>query len=716
MSTETAQAIASPDIARLSDRARHAIKVALAMVIAYGLSLQWGWLNPSWAGIAIAFCSLTTRGESLNKSVLRLWGTLFGVFAAFFFLALFSQDRWWFVSAVSLYCAVVTYLMIGSKAQYFWQVAGFVCLIITLTGPTDPANVFEHGLARGYETALGCTVWALVNLLFWPATNRKALVDTARQLVATQHEAYGVCRDLTLGRVNPSQFLELRQQFMQRLTQLQTHLRAAGAESPEVRTARVLWVRLEAESKGLLGDLDRWFLSCGDLRDIDVRTIVPGIEQFLAGPDKASAADADGLQTDAPGLTRLSNFDRAAVTTVVRRIETVSARRRSLVEISRALTAAEGVSAGLSAPLTRAVWQFPVPDPDRLRAAAFILANVWVGFLLWIFYDPPGHAAVYMMAPTLGFVAALSPHLMVARGLLRPFILYLPVGAALYLLVMPQLSGYAQLAVMIFAYVFWVQYSITNPLANVAAIMGFVMLVSISNEQTYSFVGVASNYLYMLIAVLIVVVCSYLLLSPRPEKMVVRLVRRYLRSAAFVVSRVATPDGAAESAVGRYLERFHIQQLETLPGKVAAWSGQIDRAAFAGNDTAQVDQLVTNLEGFTYRLQNLIDARSEAGAAGMTDVFGKDTAAWREEVAAVLDVLSMRLNAGSFSDLEGRLQAGLTMLDSNFSEDIAQRSDAAVAETAYHLLSACRGVSTGLAAYVRVAESVDWACWQEERF
>ena len=190
MNAEAAPAIVTRNIGRLSDRARHAIKVALAMVIGYGLALQWGWLNPSWAGFAIAFCSLGTRGESLNKAALRLCGTALGVFAAFFFLAVFPQDRWWFVTAVGLYSAVVTYLMIGSRAQYFWQVAGFVCLIITLTGPSDPANVFEHGLARGYETALGCVVWGLVDVLVWHVTNRATLLNTARQLVAPQNSAY----------------------------------------------------------------------------------------------------------------------------------------------------------------------------------------------------------------------------------------------------------------------------------------------------------------------------------------------------------------------------------------------------------------------------------------------------------------------------------------------------------------------------------------------
>jgi hypothetical protein len=264
--------------------------------------------------------------------------------------------------------------------------------------------------------------------------------------------------------------------------------------------------------------------------------------------------------------------------------------------------------------------------------------------------------------------------------------------------------------------VFWVQYSITNPLANLAAIMGFVTLMSISNEQTYSFVGVASNYLYMLISVLIVVVCSYLLMSPRPEKMVVRLVRRYLRSAAFVVSRVATPDGVGRTAVGRYQARFHAQQLEILPPKVAAWGGQIDHAAFPANTKDDVDRLVASLQGFTYRLLSLIEARSEAIAGGLTDVFSGSAAAWREDGAQLLEILSRRLNADSINDLEERVQAGLAALESGLNDDMAQRSDAAEVETVYHLLGGCRGVSAGLTGYVRAADGVDWACWQEERF
>ena len=62
----------------LSDRVKAATKTALAMVLAYGVALSMDWDNPDWAGFAVAFCSLSTVGESLNKGLLRLSGTLLG--------------------------------------------------------------------------------------------------------------------------------------------------------------------------------------------------------------------------------------------------------------------------------------------------------------------------------------------------------------------------------------------------------------------------------------------------------------------------------------------------------------------------------------------------------------------------------------------------------------------------------------------------------------
>ena len=84
----------------LSRNAKESLKTALAMTIAYGISLQMGWDRPYWAGFAVAFISLPTIGQSLNKATLRLAGTILGAIMALTVLSLAAQNRWLFITLV----------------------------------------------------------------------------------------------------------------------------------------------------------------------------------------------------------------------------------------------------------------------------------------------------------------------------------------------------------------------------------------------------------------------------------------------------------------------------------------------------------------------------------------------------------------------------------------------------------------------------------------
>ena len=110
----------------LSTRSKEAIKTALAMTIAYAISLWMGWDKPYWAGFAVAVVSLATTGQSLNKGAMRMLGTLLTTVVALILIALFAQDRWLFMVFLSLYVGFCTYMMGGAKNQYFWHVCGFV--------------------------------------------------------------------------------------------------------------------------------------------------------------------------------------------------------------------------------------------------------------------------------------------------------------------------------------------------------------------------------------------------------------------------------------------------------------------------------------------------------------------------------------------------------------------------------------------------------------
>ena len=84
------------------------------------------WDRPYWAGFAVAFVSLATIGQSLNKAALRMFGTLLAVAVSLTLIALFAQERWAFILFLSACTGFCAYMMSGSRHQYFWKACGFI--------------------------------------------------------------------------------------------------------------------------------------------------------------------------------------------------------------------------------------------------------------------------------------------------------------------------------------------------------------------------------------------------------------------------------------------------------------------------------------------------------------------------------------------------------------------------------------------------------------
>ena len=85
------------------------------MVIAYGISLWMDWDRAYWAAFAVAFVSLASIGQSMNKAALRMVGTLVAMVIALIFISLFAQDRWPFILVLTLYAGICAYVTTGSK-------------------------------------------------------------------------------------------------------------------------------------------------------------------------------------------------------------------------------------------------------------------------------------------------------------------------------------------------------------------------------------------------------------------------------------------------------------------------------------------------------------------------------------------------------------------------------------------------------------------------
>jgi uncharacterized membrane protein YccC len=424
----------------LSTKAKEAIKTGLAFMLVYGIALRLDWMNPYWAGFAVAMIALPTAGQSLRKGMLRLAGTIPACIAALAILSLAPQNRWAFMLLISAWIFFTTYMMLADKSRaYLWNVAGFVCLIITLAGPGSSENLFEHAVFRTLETVMGIVVYTLVSVFLWPRTNLGAIKQVSAELAATQAKLFRAGGDVIGGRVTEEKLPALHAQEVKQLAALAQALQAEGSESYEVRELGPLWARFHGLSTALMGTLYRWQTGFTELADIDVPAVLPDFNTFcvelggrleeiqglLGGSPPTRELATVPLIFDHAAVNRLSVIERAALAMMKKELENLETLTAAMLECARDLAGYSDDTGKARAPLVTAggrsrSLQLPVLDLDYLQGAIFAAVATVAGFLLWIFLNPPGHTGWYQLSGTVGMMLAAMPQVR-ATMFIKPF-------------------------------------------------------------------------------------------------------------------------------------------------------------------------------------------------------------------------------------------------------------------------------------------------------
>ena len=131
----------------------------------------------------------------------------------------------------------------------------------------------------------------------------------------------------------------------------------------------------------------------------------------------------------------------------------------------------------------------------------------------------------------------------------------------------------------------------------------FVTTISVSNQQSYSFLSFADSVLMWLPMLVIFAITAYFPISTRPEAYFIRLLRSYFRSAEYLMSIMNWGITHNPSRFDRWRKAYQVHQLNTLPEKLNGWSDRIDTKALSDTSPEQIAALVNSqdAENF-YRL------------------------------------------------------------------------------------------------------------------
>ena len=716
---------------------KEAVKTGLALMLVYGIALKVNWMNPYWAGWAVAMISLATAGESIHKGLLRLAGTIPGCLSAIVIISLAPQSRWLLLLLACIWIFFTTYMMLVDKQHsYFWNVAGFVSLVILVIGPSSSENLFMHAMFRTVETAMGVVVYTLVTVFLWPRTNLGAIKKTGGMLAATQAARVQAGREMMTGGTTEANLSELHGQEVQQLARFAQVLQAEGSESYEVHEMRHAWNRFHGLSAAVMETIDRWQTGIADLTGIDVNAALPDlpayfdeldarfakIQDLLGGTPSTHEPATISLPVDPNALEGVLNLDRAALAVTRQELVELETLTRSMLgcvlNLMHASVRVAAIEPAPSASLRSRGFTLPVLDPDYLRGAAFVALSAAVGFLVWIFINPPGHTGWFQFVGSVAMAVAATQQLKVTV-LAKSIGLASAIGLLAYVFIMPQLSTFVGLGTLLFIAAFVVCYFFTG-LARLAGLIAVINEISVSNPQSYNFAAMANGLFFTVAALLFVFGMSYMLRSPRPEKAVLHLVQRFFRSAAFLVARLETDPRRAPSFTQRWRAAFHWQELQTLPAKITAWGRAIDRTKFPANTIEQVQGLVTSLQTLVYRLDALHDAGERGLAASLTRALDEEIQAWRTGMEETFMKWSRHPDADATADLQGRLAQWLDALEARIEAVLAQTDTTGLSpeegQHFFRLLGGIRGVTAAAVGCAGSAGTIDWKQWREEMF
>jgi len=244
-------------------------------------------------------------------------------------------------------------------------------------------------------------------------------------------------------------------------------------------------------------------------------------------------------------------------------------------------------------------------------------------------------------------------------------------------------------------------------------------MLSISNEQTYSFAALANSFLFTMLALMVVVWVSYITRSPRPEKAFVSLVSRFFRACEFLLSTLESPE-PPKSLIGRWKWDFYLREVRGLPPKILQWGSQLSSKKFSGMTPEKVAELGSDLDVMGHRIEDLVVARFQSHSEYLAQELTSDIREWRVAIQECCHGFSADPGSLSVDELSGRLRERMGALSDRIENVLNTTAGGEIEEGErlkfYQLIGSFLRFSEAGLVYARGAGAINWDNLREERF
>ncbi len=161
---------------------KFSLKAALSLTLVYLIGFSQGWSNVSIAASTVMLIAAVGSLENaVMDGMLRVIGSLIGAVIGMTLIALFPQERFLYLLALSL---IVTFIFHMARAyrgdMTVIMLTGVTAMLVFQNGDVDKA--FLYGIDKAFMTLFGIAVYTLIGILIWPVSGEKAESKEAKAL------------------------------------------------------------------------------------------------------------------------------------------------------------------------------------------------------------------------------------------------------------------------------------------------------------------------------------------------------------------------------------------------------------------------------------------------------------------------------------------------------------------------------------------------------
>ena len=557
------------------DKTKFAIKTALSLTLAYMLPMAFGWPQPQTAATTVMLIAATGMvSESLQKGVLRILGTVVGAIIGLTLIALFPQDRMLYLFCVSVVVALLMYLYNAYQGDSTLFMLAAVVIMMVFNGG-DAEGAFLFGIDRALLTAFGVMVYTVVGSLLWPVRVQDNTRALATEVSTAHSEAFSL---LDSSATAKSGSIE---EFLKKNEQFQSHFVSIRNEADAIKAYRGEWDTIANSFE----QIDEILVPALQSASLDNRQYQEHILNYreITGHIASMFEEIQGswhrqveqqqktlieLEYNAGSLKKENHLTAAAV---VSRADLLLKLQAVLLQLRSAISSLLSDSGKVTAAdKFRGKPSFIWLDRENLKTAIRVFTTFWIAIAIWIQFNPPGGFMFVTLSTALVVLVSFTP--VAPKMLFILFTIGFMFAVPAYIFLLPQMTHWTELAVLLFSYAFIGFYVFAGPM-SIFFLLG-LMTLGIQNTMNYNFnvILILILLFYMVCTVLIVAV--YFPFTSKPQRLYVDFRQRFFSICAKIITRGATGT--------------RITTATSLTAKMRMWGAMIDNRFFPANPPEKI--------------------------------------------------------------------------------------------------------------------------------